>query len=125
MVIALRDPAGAITPSGLEAALIDDLPFWVMEDGIDVPYKPADKSAERKAVVRRAGDGAIQGLATFDVWLKTATASGEIRTRDSDQAELRQRLEQYLGSDDFKLRLKRDVADQAAKAQIDKIELSS
>ncbi|MDJ0522353.1 MAG: protein translocase subunit SecD [Planctomycetota bacterium] len=124
MTIALRDPSGAVTPAALEAALSDDLPFWVMEDGVDVPYKPADKQAERKAVVRRTEGAAVPGLDMFEVWLKTTTAGGETRPRDIDPLEVRLRLEQYLGSDDFKNRLKRDIADATARAQIDDIELS-
>ena len=124
MVIALRDPGQVLTPAALEQALTDDFPFWVLEDGVDVAYKPAAKSAERKVVVRPAADSQVKGLDMYEVWIKTTTAVGEIRPQDRDPAEMRLRLEQYLGGDAFKTRIERDIADPAARAPFDDIELS-
>jgi len=124
MAIALRDPASVLTPASLEQALTDDFPFWVLEDGVDVAYKPADKGAERKVVVRPVEGQDVKGLDTYELWIKTTTAGGEVRPRDRDPAELRLRLEQYLGGDGFKNRLKRDIADPAARIPVDDIELS-
>ena len=65
LVVAFRDPGSALTAGGIEQAFSDDFPFWVKEDGKDVPYKPADKSAERKVVVRPEAGAGGAGIAAF------------------------------------------------------------
>jgi len=122
MVIAFRDPGNVLDASHVRAAFEDDFPFWVREDGKDVPYKPSAKSATRSVVVRPYPIEAGAGIDAFDIWFKTTTASGATPTRA--RAEMRQRIEQYIGGDEFKTRLKRDVAGEEAQAQFDLVELS-
>ncbi len=122
MIVAFRDPAGVLEAGALEAAFTDDFPFWVKEDGKDVPYKPAEKSATRKVVVR-AEAGSAEGVSAFHIWFKTTTAGGTTPTRTRDSVS--QRVHQYLGGDGFKARLKRDISEAARKAQIDEVELSN
>jgi len=122
MAFAFKDPAAVLDAGHIQAAFEDDFPFWVREDGKDVPYKPAEKNATRKVIVRPYAIDAGTGIDAFELWVKTTTASGATPTRS--RPEMRQRIQQYLGGKDFKARLARDVTDKEAQAKFGLIELS-
>lgn len=97
--MALADPAGVATAEHIEKLLEQDFPHWVEEDGRQVPRAPADASIQRHCVVREV-PGAAPGVRTLDVWLRTATSTGQTLVTSPD--ELRRRLGDYVGSEGFR-----------------------
>ena len=117
MRIAFQDPEGLLDATALAAILSNDLPFWVEEDGREVGYKPAEKQMTRTAEVR-AVEVPYEGISAFDIWMLATTASGD--AVEQDRKALRERIGEYLGSEDFQKRIAQDlsVADQAKAATV-------
>jgi SecD/SecF fusion protein len=106
MRMAFRDPGEVLTADMLREALTDSFPYWVMEDGREVPASPAEKGLVRKVVVRGADSG-LKAVRYFDVWMKSTTAGDKQVEREP--TALRQRLAEYLGGDGFQAFLLKKV----------------
>jgi SecD/SecF fusion protein len=115
--IAFRDPTGLVTASALNSILTSDLPFWVEEDGKDVPYKPAAKQMTRTAEVRKV-EVPYSGVTAFDVWMLSTSSSGD--AVEQDRKVLKERIGEYLDSKEFRTRLAVDLppAEQGATESI-------
>ena len=105
-IVAFQDPIGVLDAPKLESILESDMPFWVREDGRDVPYAPADKGLKR-AVVVKAYPVDAPTVAAFEIWLKSTTSGGQ--SAESDPITFKTRLGEYLGGSSLKDRLKKDI----------------
>ena len=99
----LLDPDGVLSADQLQKLLETDFPHWVEEDGRQVPKAPADVSLQRYVMVKEVS-GAAAGTRTYDIWIRTASSTGQ--TLPTSPEELRRRLGDYLGSEGFRAALK-------------------
>ena len=111
-VIAFNDPDALLSPDTLKSILKDDLPFWTQEDGRDRAFKPAERGLTREVEVR-AYPTASAGIAAYEFWLSSKTASGA--TPEANVSMMSQRMGEYLGGKGLKTRLGKDMPEGAEK----------
>ncbi|MDA1195130.1 MAG: protein translocase subunit SecD [Planctomycetota bacterium] len=119
-VIALSDPAGLLSADLLKKVLRDDLPFWVEEDGADRAFSPSAKGLTRRVEVRPFST-ASEGVAAFEIWMKSSTAGGVAREQDADV--MADRIAEYLGGRGLKERVAQDLPEDQ-KGRTDSLALS-
>ncbi len=119
--VALLDPKGLLTAEHLERLLEQDFPHWVEEDGRQVPKSPTAVSIQRHVVVRDV-DSPAAGTKAFDVWIRTASSTGQ--TLPISPEDWRHRLGEYLGGERFLAGLTTRVGSAASPADLEAIQPS-
>ena len=114
--LALRDPDGVLSAETFKLLLETKFPHYVTEDGKLVGRDPTKAKIKRAVFVREAAEQP-KGARAFDTWVKTTDEAGA--SLSLGLQDYRQRLAEYLGSEQFAAQLTEQVRPGAVDDPVD------